>query len=135
MCSHDPHSRSRIHLPPRDLRNKRLLKSKTSTVSKRALHGTRLLPVNPGDVASSQQGIASVWARMKIADLYDRSAWQRADVSAQIKAVALEHNLISAFTAFVSVDSRTHTTGDHGTTVRVAVPVPEGVRYETTVQE
>jgi hypothetical protein len=29
----------------------------------------------------------------------------------------------------------THTQGAYGTTVGVRVPVPEGVRYDTTVQE
>ena len=33
----------------------------------------------------------------------------------------------------VVVDSLSQTAGDHGTTVPVAVPVPEGVRYETTL--
>jgi Ca-activated chloride channel family protein len=42
---------------------------------------------------------------------------------------------MSAYTAFVAVDSKTRTTGDHGTTVPVAVPVPEGVKYETTVDD
>jgi Ca-activated chloride channel family protein len=44
------------------------------------------------------------------------------------------HGLVSAFTAFIAVDSLTRTEGDHGTTVPVAVPVPEGTRYETTVK-
>ena len=53
----------------------------------------------------------------------------------RIKQVALEHGLMSAYTAFVAVDSLTRTAGDHGTTVPVPVPMPKGVRYETTVQE
>ena len=42
---------------------------------------------------------------------------------------------MSAYTAFVAVDSTQTTQGDHGVTVVVPVPVPEGVRYETTVQD
>lgn len=42
---------------------------------------------------------------------------------------------MSAYTAFVAVDSTRRTEGDHGTEVAVPVPVPEGVRYETTVTE
>jgi Ca-activated chloride channel homolog len=38
-----------------------------------------------------------------------------------------------AYTAFIAVDSLTKTQGDYGTTVQVPVPVPEGVRYDTTV--
>ena len=40
---------------------------------------------------------------------------------------------MSQFTAFVAVDSLTRTAGNHGTTVAIPVPVPDGVRYETTV--
>ena len=36
-------------------------------------------------------------------------------------------------TAFVAVDSMNRTSGDYGTTVPMPVPVPEGVRYDTTV--
>ena len=42
---------------------------------------------------------------------------------------------MSAYTAFVAVDSTTRTAGEYGTTVVTPVPVPEGVRYETTVPE
>ena len=52
-----------------------------------------------------------------------------------MRQVALEYGLMSSFTAFVAVDSATRTAGNYGTTVAVPVPVPEGVRYETAVQE
>lgn len=42
---------------------------------------------------------------------------------------------MSAYTAFVAVDSTRQTAGDHGVTVAVPVPVPDGVRYDTTVQD
>ena len=73
---------------------------------------------------------------MKIADLNDRSTHDdNRKLPEQITQVALEYGLMSAYTAFVAVDSLSHTSGDHGTTVDVAVPVPDGVRYDTTVQE
>jgi len=88
------------------------------------------------DAASAHKGIAAVWARMKIADLADRSTYRRdEELPLQIKQVALEYGLMSAYTAFVAVDSLSRTAGDHGVTVSVPVPVPEGVRYETTVEE
>jgi Ca-activated chloride channel family protein len=81
-------------------------------------------------------GIASVWARMQIADLEARATYEgNSELPQQIKQVALEYGLMSAYTAFVAVDSLTRTAGDHGTTVNVPVPVPDGVRYETTVQK
>jgi Ca-activated chloride channel family protein len=93
------------------------------------------VPVEPA-TASENKGIAAVWARRKIADLADRATYDSdPELPDLIKQVALEHGLMSAYTAFVAVDSLTRTEGDHGTTVVVPVPVPEGVRYETTVQE
>jgi Ca-activated chloride channel family protein len=53
----------------------------------------------------------------------------------QIKQVALDYGLMSAFTAFVAVDSTRQTEGTEGVPVPVAVPVPEGVKYSTTVPE
>jgi Ca-activated chloride channel family protein len=77
-----------------------------------------------------------VWARMKIADLADRETYEpRGDLPDQVKLVALEHGLMSAYTSFVAVDSLTRTQGDHGTTVATPGPVPDGVRYETTVSD
>lgn len=80
-------------------------------------------------------GIRTVWARMKIADLSDTALRDNVDVTNDIRATALEYGLMSAYTAFVAVDSQTKTTGDHGTTIAVPVPMPDGVRYDTTVNE
>ena len=88
------------------------------------------------DSAASHPGLAAVWARTKIADLADRSSYEGIDdLPDQIKQVALAYGLMSQFTAFVAVDSLTKTAGNHGTTVAIPVPVPDGVRYETTVTE
>ena len=94
------------------------------------------LPVDLDDTQAVHKGIASVWARMKVAELYDRLICEQdQELAGTIKQVALEYGLASPYTAFVAVDSLTRTKGDHGTTVAVPVPVPEGVRYETTVAE
>jgi len=86
--------------------------------------------------AASHNGLPSVWARMKIADLADRATYEpNADLPANIRQLALEYGLMSSFTAFVAVDSTRRTEGSGGTTVPVAVPVPEGVKYHTTIQE
>ena len=50
-----------------------------------------------------------------------------------IRRIALQHQLASDYTSFVAVDSLGITEGEYGVTVHQAVPVPEGVRYETTV--
>ena len=73
---------------------------------------------------------------MKIADLADKSLWSNAaNLPKQIKQTALDYSLMSAYTAFVATDSSRKPKGEEGTTVPVAVPVPEGVKYKTTVQE
>ncbi len=78
--------------------------------------------------------LANIWARMKIADLEDRAAMQNnPDLAGEIQRVALEYGLMSAYTAFVAVDARRRTAGDHGTTLVVPVPVPAGTRYDTNV--
>ena len=90
-------------------------------------------PENETDAAAAK-ALPAVWARRQIADLYDRSTFQDTrDLPAQIQQIALNHNLMSNYTAFIAVDSSRRTAGKRGTTVHQAVPVPEGVTYETTV--
>lgn len=94
------------------------------------------IPVQQADLPAAQKALPVVWAREKIGDLADRAAYEGGiDLPTQIKNLAMEYSLMSDYTAFVAVDSRSRTSGDHGTTVAVPVPVPQGVRYETTVQE
>jgi hypothetical protein len=50
-----------------------------------------------------------------------------------IKSVALEHNLVSAYTSFIAVDSLSQTGSGPARTVPVAVPTPEGVNHDTAV--
>lgn len=78
-----------------------------------------------------------VWARAKIAELSARlfASEHGFEVEPEIRRVALEYGLVSAYTSFVAVDSLTQTAGDHGTTVPVPANMPAGVRYETTVYE
>lgn len=80
--------------------------------------------------------IPKIWARLRIAELADRQAWEwdpTGEIESAIRNTALEYQLMSEFTSFVAVDSSYRTEGTQGTTVHQAVPVPEGVRYETTV--
>jgi Ca-activated chloride channel homolog len=94
------------------------------------------VPVRMDKSANERKALPAVWARMKIADLDAEAALSPgSDVTAQVRQVALEHGLMSSFTSFVAVDSSTRTAGTFGTSVAVPVPVPDGVRYETAVQE
>jgi Ca-activated chloride channel family protein len=51
----------------------------------------------------------------------------------EIRDLALKFGLLSAYTSLVAVDSCERTSGAYGTSVAVPVPVPQGVRYDTTV--
>ena len=95
-----------------------------------------VIPVNLGDSVDTHKGIACVWARKKIETLVNQAVYDNnSDMTEQIKQVALEYGLMSSYTAFVAVDTSRQTAGEHGTTVPVPVPVPYGVRYDTTIQE
>lgn len=78
---------------------------------------------------SAAPALASIWARAKIADL----SFNRKNSEREIRKIALDYSLLSQFTAFVAVDSTRRTSGSEGTTVNQAVPVPQGVKYSTTV--
>lgn len=98
---------------------------------------SREIVVATNRAAPEEAALPAVWARMKIADLGDRLAAVPNDGEAamSVRRVALEHGLMSAYTAFVAVDSMTRTAGDVATTLTAPVPTPEGVGYETTVAE
>jgi Ca-activated chloride channel family protein len=94
------------------------------------------IPARLAEAQSTHQGLPVIWARNKIADLATHSAYTASsELPNQIKRVALDYGLLSAFTAFVAVDSTRRTDGSEATTVPVAVPVPEGLKYDTTVKE
>jgi len=85
---------------------------------------------------SRQPALRSLWARLRIEDLARRQTLTgdpNGALAESIRATALEHSLMSAYTSFVAVDATERTVGEHGTTVNQAVPVPAGVRYDTTV--
>ncbi len=93
--------------------------------------------VEDSTATKDHQGIASVWARLKIMDLmaqFSRTPDQAVELRQSVTQTALEYSLMSTFTAFVAVDSMSNTEGEFGTTVAVPVNVPEGVKYETSVQ-
>lgn len=100
----------------------------------------RAVPVPLRRVAPGRpaRALAKLWARAKIADLHSQArgpdAGPRDDYLRRVTAVALEHGLMSATTAFVAVDSLTRVDGE-SKTVPVAVPVPEGVDFDTTVRD
>ena len=81
--------------------------------------------------------LAKLWARLRIAELVDLQNYtgdHGGELAQAIRKTALEYQLVSSYTAFVAVDSTAKTLGDHGISVSQAVPVPDGVKYETTIK-
>jgi Ca-activated chloride channel family protein len=92
-------------------------------------------PPQASGAAEENAAISTVWARAKVADLHDESIYEGRDVAADVKSTALTYGIMSEYTSFVAVDSVTKTGEGTTKTVQVPVPVPQGVRYETTVKE
>jgi len=88
-------------------------------------------------LAPGNRSLPSVWARLKMADLMDAAVLGTGAeaLADEIKALALEFNLLSPYTAFVAVDASRQTSAGDPVTVPVAVPIPEGVEYEMTVPQ
>lgn len=88
------------------------------------------------DSQLANAALSQVWARAKLTEIADQSAWDTSnpELTQTAKRTALDYNLMSPFTAFVAVDTATRTAGDYGTTVNVPVPTPQGTRYDTTVE-
>ncbi|MBT4817216.1 MAG: VWA domain-containing protein [Lentisphaerae bacterium] len=88
-----------------------------------------------GGREQNHPGIAGVWARRKLQALADEEIVMGSnELRSDMIKTSVESSVLCGYTAFVAVDSTERTAGDHGTTVKVPVPVPHGVRYETTVQ-
>jgi Ca-activated chloride channel family protein len=107
-------------------------------VSGRAGHEYRAIPLklDSGAAEALHPGIESVWARTKIADLSDQETYAPSEeLRQEITDTSLSYRLLCQYTAFVAKDESRKTEGDYGVNVVVPVPTPEGVKYETTVQE
>jgi Ca-activated chloride channel family protein len=80
--------------------------------------------------------LPSIWARQQIKQLeLDKLASANPQaVEEQITRLALEFSLMSAYTSFVAVDgTATEFAGGQLRLVPVTVPMPQGVKYETTI--
>jgi len=89
---------------------------------------------------SKGPGVASIWAREKIAALLDQKAMGRSeeDVREDVLAVALKHKLMSPYTSFVAVEERISRPGDSGlnkSTIPNTQPkgqLPQALSYPAT---
>ena len=120
-----------------DRRDGQVPRPSSATSSSAADWAPRRVAFDVGAAHDSQQpALRSLWARLRIEDLarrQTRTGDPGGALADSIRATALEHSLMSAYTSFVAVDASERTAGERGTTVNQAVPVPAGVRYDTTV--
>ena len=82
--------------------------------------------------------LPSIWARHRIKELelLKLRSPNATSIEEQVTQLALHHSLMSQYTSFVAIDETpSQTTGGPPEYVPVAVPMPEGVKYETTINE
>ncbi len=106
------------------------------TVTLRGWAGTRRLEVSTRvrlpDREPANLAQARLWARARIARLemdHARSG-DAAALEAEVTALALEHRLMTRYTAFVVVDHSEVRQGGELVSVDQPLPMPEGVSYE-----
>ena len=87
------------------------------------------------DATRKRESLPLLWARSEIQHIADRLAVE-ADSSLESRALdlALNFNLLSDWTSFVAVDASTIVDEPGTRTETVPVPVPDGVKYDTTVK-
>ncbi|MFH0910435.1 MAG: VIT domain-containing protein [Planctomycetota bacterium] len=94
------------------------------------------LSLQTDEEETEREGIRTLWARCRIADLSVREISNPTpELKKEVTDTSLAYKLLCRYTAFLAVDGSAPTEGGQGLSVAVPVPVPEGVKYETTVQE
>jgi Ca-activated chloride channel homolog len=94
------------------------------------------VPADLSDIKTMHRGLPSAWAQMQIADLTDQLSYAPTpQLPYEIRQVALDYNLVSPYTAFLSVDASDVTDNTQSTTVPVAVPSPESMNKDGTNRE
>lgn len=95
------------------------------------------LPIRPlAHRPGTRPPLPTLWARAQIAALAHQAIVEGdpdQTLSTRIRQLALDHDLLSAMTAFVSVDATapiTHTPGSLPRAVDVPVPLPDGMERE-----
>ncbi len=99
------------------------------------------LDVEIPERAPENAALAATWARAKVDELLarDLAALQNGQFPERIKdqvvEIALAHEILTPFTAFVAVEERVVNEGGQQRTVTVPVEMPQGVRYEGIFDE
>jgi Ca-activated chloride channel family protein len=78
--------------------------------------------------------VCHIWAKHKIAQLMiDNAGDRNQEFQKSLTEFSINHTVLCPYTAFLAVDASRITEGNAGYSVNVPVPVPDGVRYDTTV--
>jgi len=104
-----------------------------SGVTVRGLRGGEHIEFSTPIPAGDHPLLGRLWARARLESLLDQAQYQNRDVRQEVITLALKHRLVSPYTSFVAVDTEV-TTGGKDELVRVAVPLPEGLRYESFLE-
>ncbi len=97
--------------------------------------GTKITFTFPGPTEDSSP-LPSIWARRRIKQLeLDKiGSGSNQTMADEITELALEYSLMSKYTSFVAIDETPTAFGGRPRLVPVAVPMPDGVCYETTIE-
>ena len=96
--------------------------------------GTKMKVTFPAATKDSSP-LGSLWARQRIKQLeLEVLGMRQGSLESEITEIALAASLMSRYTSFVAIDESEPTWGGRPKVVPVSVPMPEGVSYETTLQ-
>lgn len=91
---------------------------------------SKTLSINKATKTNESKALSNLWARHRIQQLNNYTVLRDCakDVLAQkITAVGLKHNLLTAYTSFVAIDSEIANANGASTTVKQPLPLPAGV--------
>lgn len=89
---------------------------------------TRTIEVGEVDPLPTNAAIRYLWARNRIASLGDYQTLHPQDEYVQqITNLGLTYNLLTAYTSFIAIDERIRNTEGQSSTVKQALPLPQGV--------
>lgn len=78
--------------------------------------------------SAQASALSYLWARHRIALLSDYNKLKKSDQRVEeVTQLGLKHNLLTAYTSFVAIDSEVRNTGGEATTVKQPLPMPAGV--------
>jgi hypothetical protein len=86
------------------------------------------LDIEPGMEEKTNTALRYLWARHRIRTLADyNNLSQNAERVLEVTNLGLTYNLLTQYTSFIAIDSLVRNQGGDQTTVKQALPLPEGV--------